>query len=189
MTRKRLRPAYSPGELARIYATPHDHTKWQDHQLRVAATVEVGKWMGQAGGFRSAADLSCGDAAILRGIGDVAGHLHLGDFAPGYPYTGPVEETIHLIPPVDLFVLAETLEHLDDPDKVLAAIRLNTRTLLLSTPVDAWDDPNDEHYWAWSRADVEEMLTAAGFEVTVYSAVDFRMYGHGCYQFGIWGCR
>lgn len=189
MTRERLRPAHPPERLAEIYARRHDHRKWRDHQLRVAATIEVGKWMCEYGGFTRAADLSCGNGAILEGI--TAGERHYGDLAPS-PFagqlTGPIEETIEQIPRVDLFVCAETLEHLDDPDKVLAAIRPKTRMLLLSTPVDAWDDPNEEHYWAWSRADVGEMLDAAGFHTLTYLAVDFRMHP-GAYQFGIWGLK
>jgi hypothetical protein len=186
MNRARLRPPYSPDELARLYAIPHDHRRWSDHHLRVNATIEVARWMCQTiGGVESAADLSCGNGAILKAI--PAHDRHFGDFAPGYEYTGPIEETVDPIPAVDLFVCSETVEHLDDPDVALKAIRSKTRHLVLSTPVDAWDDTNPEHYWAWSRAGVEEMLTAAGFEVVVYSTVDFRPSGMA-YQFGIWGC-
>lgn len=187
----RLRPAHTPEALAEIYARPHDHRPWRDHHLRVAATTEVARWMIAADPAVAAADLSCGNGAILRTLGaenPLLG-LHLGDFAPGYQYTGPIEETIEQIPAVDLFVCSESIEHLDDPDVVLKGIRSKTRMLILSTPVDAWDDPNLEHYWAWSRPGVEAMLSAAGFETVVYSSLDFRMYGNDCYQFGIWGCR
>jgi hypothetical protein len=187
MTRVRLRPAYSPERLAEVYATPHDHCGWSDHRLRVAATIEVARWLAEEDeGVRSAADLSCGDGAVLRGL--KVEDRHFGDLAPGYPHTGPVEETIQQIPPVDLFVSAETVEHLDDPDAVLKAVRGRTRLLVLSTPVDAFDDDNAEHYWAWSRTGVEDMLFAAGFEVAVFTAVDFRPMGLP-YCFGIWGCR
>jgi hypothetical protein len=187
VTRQRIRPAHTPEELARIYATPHDHRRWRDHHLRVAMTIEVARWLAEDNAVRSAADLSCGNGAILSAL--PAASRHFGDFAPGYDLTGPIEDTIEQIPDVDLYVCSETLEHLDDPDKVLKAIRAKTRTLVLSTPVDAWDDTNPEHYWAWSRADVEEMLAAAGFEPVVYSALDFRALGPYYYQFGIWGLR
>lgn len=187
MTRRRLRPAHSPGELARIYATPHDHRRWRDHHLRVNATIEVARWVADCDGKVShAADLSCGNGAVLRAV--PAAVRYFGDLAPGYEYTGPIEDTIRQIPPVDIFVCAETLEHLDDPGTVLAAIRAKTRMLILSTPMDAWDDDNPEHYWAWSRTDVEEMAAAAGFGVVVFSAVDFRPLGLP-YCFGIWGLR
>lgn len=186
MTRVRLRPAHPPEKLAEIYATPHDHRLFGDHRLRVAATIETARWLIADEDVSSAADLSCGNGVVLRSL--EAGELHFGDVAPGYRYEGPIEETVEQIPDVDLFVCAETVEHLDDPDAVLKGIRAKTRLLVLSTPVDAWGDDNPEHYWAWGRGDVEAMLTAAGFQVDVYTAVDFRPLGLP-YCFGIWGCR
>ncbi len=187
MTRRRLRPAYPPEELARVYSTPHAHSGWQDHRLRVAVTIEVARMVAESIGAKSAADLSCGDGAVLKAMPVPV--RFFGDFAPGYERTGPIEETLEAIPNVDMFVCTETLEHLDDPDKVLAGIRGKTRTLVLSTPVAAWMDTNPEHYWAWSRTDVEEMLLDAGFTSAVYSTVDFRPSGQDFYQFGIWGCQ
>lgn len=185
MTRQRLRPAYDPEQLADLYAAPHDHRQWRDHHLRVDVTIQVGRWL--AGDtLAAAADLSCGNGMVLSAI--PAATRIFGDYAPGWDHTGPLEHTITQIPLVDLYVCSETLEHLDDPDKALALIRGRTRKLLLSTPVEAWDDDNPEHYWAWSRADVEVMLTAAGFIPVVYTAVDFRPAGLP-YCFGIWGAR
>lgn len=182
--RIRLRPAYDSQELANVYATPHDHSRWGDHKVRVAVTAQLAHLL--AGPVGSAADLSCGDATILNALN--VGTRYLGDFAPGYPITGPIEDTIEQIPVVDLFVCCETIEHLDDPDRALKQIRAKTRALVLSTPVDAFQDTNPEHYWAFSREGVEAMLTAAGFEVVVYSAIDFRPAGAE-YQFGVWYCR
>lgn len=187
MTRKRLRPAWGPDELARIYAAPHQHAQWQDHRLRVGVTAEVGRWLAAECGVKRAADLSCGDGAILSAI--PAEERAFGDIAPSYGLTGPIEETLCSLEPVDLLVCCETLEHLDDPDAVLVAARAKARFLLLSTPVDAWGDTNAEHYWAWSRVGVEEMLQAAGFTPMVYVPVDFTANGRDFYQFGIWGCR
>lgn len=184
--RQRLRPAHPPETLAQIYATPHDHTQWPDHVARVQATVELARLL-TGGPVATAADLSCGDAAILSAL-DV-GTRHLGDYAPGYQYTGPIEQTIEQIPDVDLFVCCETLEHLDDPDAALKAIRSKAKMLLLSTPVEAWGDTNVEHYWAWSADDVTQMLTAAGFEVVGFHLLDFRPVGPQYYAFGVWGCR
>lgn len=183
MTRQRVRRAYTAEEMPGIYTEPHNHWPARDHQLRVAATIEVGRWLSPAG-FAAGADLSCGDGAILNAL-PVSRRI-FGDYAPGYMYTGSIEETIGQIEPVDLFVCCETLEHLDDPDRVLKQIRNKTRYLLLSTPVGAWDDDNWQHYWAWSRADVEDMLRAAGFGVTVYAETDCRPSGM-TYSFGIWG--
>lgn len=186
MTRKRLRPAHSQAELQQLYRTPHDHRRWPDHRLRVGVTTQVARWMA---GDRaaSAADLSCGNGAVLEEV--PARRKYFGDFAPGYEFHGPIEKTLTELPhDVDLFICSETLEHVDDPDAVLAGIRGRARQLVLSTPVDAWDDANAEHYWAWSREDIEQMLTAAGWNLHVYTAVDFRPMGLP-YCFGIWGVR
>jgi len=182
--RARLRDAYDDTRLAEIYPAPHVHTKWADHVVRVALTTELCKAL--VGRVAAAADLSCGDGAIVKGVN--ADRVYLGDFAPGHEFHGPIEQTVWQIPHVDVFVCTETLEHVDDPDKVLAAIRQKTDALILSTPVDAWQDRNPEHYWAWSRTDVEEMLRVSGFDVRLYAELDCRP-GGGEYAFGIWGCR
>ncbi|WP_433520136.1 hypothetical protein ACQP2T_63390 (plasmid) [Nonomuraea sp. CA-143628] len=185
MTRQRLRPAYTDDELAGLYRTPHDHRRWYDHHLRVDVTIAVARWLA-GDGVAAAADLSCGNGAILTSI--PAAVKHYGDFAAGYQHCGPIEKTIHEIPDVDLFVCSETLEHLDEPDLALGRIRERSRMLVLSTPVDAWNDSNPEHYWAWAREDVEAMLTAAGWRLHVYATADFRPMGLP-YCFGIWGLR
>jgi hypothetical protein len=182
---RRLRPAHTPQRLAEIYAQPHDHRQWLDHHLRVDVTIALAKWLAR-GGIRSAADLSCGNAAIIDAL-DVH-HRYRGDLAPGYPITGPLEDTIEQIPHVDMYICSETLEHVDDPATVLKQIRTKTSLLVLSTPVEAWDDPNEEHYHAWDRAGVEELLTAAGFQTAAYSTVDFRHVNPLFYCFGIFGC-
>ena len=187
MTRRRLRPAYSPEQLQSLYRTPHDHSRWPDHHLRVNVTVQVARWLVRDKAVESAADLSCGDGYVLGQV--PARRKFYGDLAPGYEFQGPIDKTLTELPhDVDLFVCSETLEHLDDPDAALAGIRTRARQLVLSTPVDAWSDDNPEHYWAWSRADVEDMLAAAGWGQHVYTAVDFRPIGLP-YCFGIWGAR
>jgi hypothetical protein len=156
----------------------------------VDTTIVLARWMyqllGRSVAVKRAADLSCGNGAILSAI--PAETRYFGDFAPGHEYCGPIEQTIDELPEVDLFVCSETIEHLDDPDAVLATIRSKAWSLVLSTPVDAWHDSNPEHYWAWSRTDVEEMLTAVGWRTSLYSEVDFRPLGMP-YCFGIWGAR
>lgn len=180
--RQRTRPKYSDEELKEIYARPHDHKNWHDHLIRVEATKQVAKWMFDG---HSAADLSCGNAEIAKSL-NVKEKLYLGDFASGYEYYGPMEKTINEIPRVDLFICSETLEHLDDPDLVLRKIRQKTNKLLVSTPLDNWGDPNPEHYWAWSKSDVEVMLRLAGFIPEIYMAIELPNY---LYNYQIWGCK
>lgn len=176
----RLRPAHTPAVLAGMYAMPHSHGHLTDHVMRASDTVKAAKALGRVA---SAADLSCGDGYILMCL--AAETKIYGDFAPGYQVTGPLEETLPALAPVDLYVCCETLEHVDDPAAVLRLIRSKTRTLLLSTPVDAWGDANPEHYWAWNQQDVDVLLAEAGFQVTSYTTSDMRGAGYQ-YCFGIW---
>lgn len=187
MMRTRLRPTPTVDELAALYATPHDHTAWSDHVYRVDVTSVLAHHMLPRGG--AVADLSCGNALIARRL--EASHnarLFLGDYAPGYQFTGPIEQTITRIPPVDLFICSETIEHLDDPDAVLSAIRGKTEQLLLSTPNGEDNDENPEHVWGWDAEAVEQMLRAAGFTPEVYSMLDFRPRGN-VYAYQLWMCR
>lgn len=181
----RLRPKWSDADLKRIYARPHDHRKWRDHHLRIGVTTAVAVWMADQG-LGSAADLSCGNGAVLNAVKSTT--KFYGDFAPGHRYTGPIERTVQEIPHVDLFICCETLEHLDDPLDALKKIREKASMILLSTPVDNWGDTNEEHYWAWSKADVDGLLTSAGFTHWLYTEVDPRP-SEGPYKYGIWGWR
>jgi hypothetical protein len=187
MMRKRLRPTPTKAELDRLYAQPHDHRQWDDHVYRVDVTSAIAHNMLPQGG--TVADLSCGNALVARRLQESHNaHLILGDYAPGYQHTGPIEQTIREIGPVDLFICCETIEHLDDPDAVLAEIRQKTRRLVLSTPDGEVDDSNPEHVWGWDAEAVEKMLRSAGFVPDIHSTVDLRMAG--CtYAFQIWACR
>ena len=188
---QRLRPYPNPAELATMYATPHDHTQFADHITRVDTTIALGIALaGRLFGddrHIAIADLSCGNAAIAEGIRRQGDSLLLGDFAPGYLYTGKIEQTARHLPQVDMFVCCETLEHVDDPLAVLRLIRPRTGSLLLSTPVENWDDGNLEHVWSWSREGVEDHLFHARFDVLDYAEVDGRPQGG--YLWGIWSCE
>lgn len=188
--RKQLRPMLDRGRLRQLYAVPHQHAKWFDHRVRVDVTVAIAaQHMPTAGVI---ADLSCGDAEIPRRIAErtKAEMIILGDYAPGYELTGPIEQTIEQVgkSSVDLWVCSETIEHLEDPDSVLAKIRQRTDKLILSTP-DGETDPNrnPEHIWGWDSEAVGNMLAEAGFRPLSYSTLDLRPAGYEyCYQ--IWVC-
>jgi hypothetical protein len=167
----------SAAELAAIYATPHNHRRWKDHVIRVDVTASLGMHWLPAGGV--VADLSCGDGEIVRRIAAInSGRAVLGDFAPGYPITGPIEATLaDFAEHVDLWVCCETIEHLDDPAKVLAAIRPKASMLLLSTPagdVGPTNLANPEHVWSFETADVDSMLRDAGWLPLISTVIDFR---------------
>jgi hypothetical protein len=184
MRRERLRPLASEEAQAEFYAVPHNALDNADHQLRIALTVDLARALGP---LSSVADLSCGDAAIASALDTPA--RYLGDLAPGYPITGPIESAIQEIPYVNLFVCTETIEHMDDPDTALKAIREKITLLVLSTPVDCWHDSNAQHYWAWDREAVEAMAATAGFTTKMYIELDLTAFGPHHYCFGIWAMR
>jgi hypothetical protein len=193
--RVRVHEQFSATELQELYGRPweqassdHPHlahcpNPWIYWDLMIA----VGKSFTD---IDSIADMSCGDATVARALGE---HFNiepiLGDLAPGYAYTGTLLETVPLLVPVDLYVCTNTVEHLDDPDTDLKLIRQATREMLLSTPVEEWNEPSGGHYWAWNRAGVEEMLVEAGFAVSAYVELDLTPYWNPHCKHGIWACR
>lgn len=181
--RKRLRPAHAEAELRELYRHPHDHRHWPDHVMRVEVTTAVAR--ATAGMvLHSAADLSCGNGAVLEGTPAI--ERYFGDYAPGWPITGPIESTIDEIPDVDMFICCETLEHLDDPDLVLKKIRGKARMLILSTPIGEDNADNPEHYWGWDQDGVREMLVATGWH-HMLTRVDLVMPTP--YDYQIWALR
>jgi 2-polyprenyl-3-methyl-5-hydroxy-6-metoxy-1,4-benzoquinol methylase len=176
-------------QLAKLYAKPHEHTKWFDHRVRVDVTVAIAAQFMRRGDF--IADLSCGDAVIPRRLAELsdAGAIVLGDYAPGYAITGPIEQTIEQVKPsdsIDMWVCSETIEHLDDPDKVLRQIRTRTKRMILSTPMGETNPKlNPEHVWGWDAEAVGAMLDEAGFTPLAATTLDLRPAGYVyCYQ--IW---
>lgn len=190
--KQRVRPKWSDEQLAEIYATPHDHRIYgMGHHLRVQLTIAIGAAWATQQRWRSVADLSCGNGAILDGITEDWAPLGptptivYGDYAPRYDVHGPLEETLHDLPDVDGYVLSETLEHLDDPEAVLELIREKAKHLVLTTPLEAWNDSNGEHYWAWDRGGVEAMLKRCGWTPDCFATLDSRVFKEP-YLYGIW---
>lgn len=171
--------------LDEMYTEPHDHRRYgHGHHLRVELTKVLARE--NSLGMQSVADLSCGNGEIARSL--KFKRTILGDFAPGYKITGPIERTIEEINLVDLFICSETIEHLRNPSLVLGKIRERATKLVLSTPIEAWGDTNKEHLWAWDRAGVEYLLEAAGWAPEVFASLDSRVFGEA-YLYGIWICQ
>ncbi len=183
---RQLRPFYSAEELERIYASPYDHTRWEDHRIRVSVTIHVGRWMRDHIQAQSAADLSCGDGAILRGL-DIPESVY-GDLVPATHLnkTGHILETLEELSSVDLFVLSETLEHVENPRTLLSEIRSKSAALVLSTPEGEEGNGNPEHYWGWDRDDIRQLLEETGWDPVVCTLLNPQVPGGYTYQ--IWGC-
>jgi Methyltransferase domain len=207
--RTRVRPAYSAEQLFEIYSHPWNAGHPPDRRVEQVETerlwitehaetrtyqsvvVGLGQGIGQVG---SIYDMSCGSGDIARMLGKYSGiEPTLGDLGPGYEYHGTLQETVPQLDIADLFILTETLEHLDDPTADLALIREHCRNLLVTTPesegVANGDQPAVGHYWIWDRAGVEELLTGAGFTVRAYVLLDPtpELWAH-C-AFGMWMLR
>ncbi len=191
MTKYRLRPQpfrsadEEQQHYGRTYPDGYRHDRWPDHVERIEASVELlSRWSTR---FESAADLSCGDAAILRGLAGRSKRLKevwLGDLL-GVQSAAWVTDSavLHTVPPaplpdslaslpgvgsddaaVDLFVLSETLEHMPDPDALLRDIADWAHYLFISTPLsEPVGSGNPEHYWGWSDADIHDMLMDSGW--------------------------
>lgn len=170
MTRIRLR------ETAQQNTEPYRHDKWPEHRKRVEWTIEHGVRFTRYLHACAITDLSCGDAVIPLALWAEVTQPdcppYLGTLVDrddvNLNVVGPIEETIRLAPPTDLFVCTETIEHLEDPDTVLREIRRVAFGLLLTTPV-AEDSAieNWEHLWSWDEDDVRDMLDRAGFRHVV----------------------
>lgn len=184
---KQLRPFHTQEVLDLMYEQPHNHNLFgRGHFIRVELTKVIYKEMCGRINAKSGADLSCGNAEIINSF--PLDSVFLGDFAPGYRFTGPIEKTIKEIPNVDIFVCSETLEHVEDPSLVIKSIRKKSKSLILTTPIEKWDDSLAEHYWAWDREGIEELLTEAGWTVVNFVIFDSTVFGEP-YKYGMWCCE
>lgn len=189
MTRRRLRPGYDQATLARLYRRPYRAAErgLGDHIERVAVTAGLVAGVMRRYQLTSLADLSTGAGELpllVRGLLPTV-TCYLGDYtaAPGLTVVGPIEETIQTCPQVDLFVCAETLEHLDDPDAILRAIHAKAHWLVLTTPIGEETDANPEHYWSWDLGDLLTMFIASGWRAKTSGVLE---PAPGYYRFQLW---
>lgn len=183
--RTQLRPFYPAAKLDSVYPQSYDHKRWPDHILRVNFTIHFARYMAHRFELKSVTDLSCGDGVIAKGIGGMD-RVTLGDFveAPHLDVHGRIEDTVRQIASTDLFILSETLEHVEDPDELLRLIRKKAKAIVVTTPEGEDNDLNPEHYWGWDQNGVRAMLVVAGWTPVLETLYD-PAYG---YTFQMWGC-
>lgn len=169
-------------EGLRTYYQGNDWSAFSQKE-RDDATVRIGMTFPEDE-VASVGDMSAGGSLISFLIAGKYGCVPvLGDLGEhyGYEHTGTLQETLPRQSVFDLYVCAETLEHLRDPDTDLAIIRQHCKYLLLTTPTKETPElVSHGHLWTWEREDVEEMLAAAGFTPIEFEQVLI---------FGIWKCR
>lgn len=187
---KRLRSKHSDEALRRIYRKPHDHRRWWDHFVRVEQTYSLGKFANIQNHPGPVTDLSCGNGSIAKALAAHHGkRALLGDFAPGFEIQGPIEETIKTLQEnASLFILSETIEHLDQPALVLGQVRERADSLILSTPISEGKhhaSDNLEHYWGWDVEAIASMLADSRWHPRLQ--VDLNIPGH-TYDYQIWLC-
>lgn len=163
----------------RTYPDGYQHDKWPDHVERVRASADlIEKYRTR---FRTAADLSCGDGALLNMISRHLEIAYFGDLngaTPSALVSCQAGEAVSLAPqalpdslyqlpanePVGLFVLSETLEHVREPGHLLSEIAEWSDYLFLSTPLsEPVGSGNREHYWGWSDTDIHDLLMNNGW--------------------------
>ncbi len=192
MYRRRLRPKYTDEQLSKLYPVPHTHVKWEDHKVRVAMTIALGKFAKVPNINGNVVDLSCGDGAIAIELAHYFSAMPwLGDFAKdrAYQFAGPLEKTLDQLPVfADLFICSETIEHLDEPDNALRKIRGKAGQLLLSTPIGETGTDNPEHYWGWDCEAVGAMLEDTGWKPVMATNLLFNDKQFS-YNYQIWLCK
>lgn len=197
MLAERVRQQWTPEQLAQIYSAPFDQSALgYGADIRVSATKVIGKLLYELTSERprNVVDLSCGNGDIPNDIAAQFGvPAILGDFAAKYAHVGPIEDTLDQVDDIDLFVCAETIEHLWDPETVLHRLRDKASRLVCSVPLweRAEQELNGEHYWAFDREGFEAMLSRTGWDPVLFAEVPSYPVGGagGTYQCGVWGCE
>lgn len=115
---------------------------------------------------------------------------HLEVSFPHKKGVGDIKHAIAMLPTrVDTIVLTEILEHLEDPDEIVALAREKADWLVASSPVEEPEDiSNPEHLWSFGRDGYRDMLEHAGWNPYSYTEVGFTdpaLY----YTFQIWVCK
>ena len=180
------------------YQVARSNDRWADHQLRTLVTGATIAWLRPD----SVIDPAAGDGSIVREahrlhpirhgfLADISqpnvAHLLQHRVDRWAYYTGDIADALDDADPADVIVLTEILEHLVNPDIILAKAKQKARHLVASSPEmrPGQKDGNPEHLWMFDADGYREMLEAAGWQVVQHTTLRFTSY----YDFGIWVCR
>lgn len=138
--------------------------------------------------FKSLVDVGCGPGVKLRMIHDalpgisITGvdqadpirfcqdHHHFGTWI-----TDNIEAPVHAVPPADMVICADVIEHVMNPDAVLnylASLVSKNGLIVLSTPdrdrilnARALTPSNPNHIREWTMNELRDYLVSRGFEI------------------------
>lgn len=165
-----------------MYAHTYDGARWPEHQERIRQTIIVAQRLIDDHKLTTVTDLSAGNGAIVGGLEDVVKR-----FSDISVAGNGIELEVLTAEPVDLWILTETIEHLEAPWTVLEQIARRTRWIVLSTPLD--EDPkigNYEHYWSFTQGDVADLLAQSGFTDATFDAITAPGW---TYTYQLWTAR
>jgi|WetSurMetagenome_2_1015567.scaffolds.fasta_scaffold01762_3 hypothetical protein len=188
------------------YQVERHNSDWSDHIARTHVTAGMVAWLEP----KIVADPACGDASIassayvirpyerawLNDISVKNAALAVKSVQRGVlPFDTVVTHddimsALGLLEAhqADVVILTEILEHVDDPDTILAFARLKGKMLVASSPVTeiGQRDDNEEHLWQFDNNGYQEMLIKAGWDPTSLTNMTFSDY---LYRFQIWTAR
>lgn len=194
----------------RLNNPPWDYKRhWRDHRWDQNWIERPRLWTSAValalGSPRIVADLACGDASVVSTAHQISPieMAYLGDLSVDtlsqlvprvLPFkvdrrAGDIHDTLPQLPAVDAIVLTEILEHLEDPDHILALAREKARWLVASSPiVPDGNDHTAQHTWAFDTEGYREMLEQAGWEPKVWMTANCQDHPYAS-GFQVWGCQ
>lgn len=179
------------------YQVLRSNDAWADHQARTLVTGSLIAWLKP----RTIMDPACGDASIVLAASSLhpVEHMYLADISqPNIDHIlrasnrrllcTDIFAAMGEFPAVDVIVLTEILEHLPDPDHIVALAREKATFLVASSPVmrTGQVDTNPEHLWMFDAEGYREMLEQAGWTIGSFTLIGFPETE---YDFGVWVCR
>lgn len=183
---RKLRRFYGLEELRQVYGHPYQPHLHAEHTQRLEYTAMVADALINNHGIQTAADLSAGDRTLVHRLGGEARF----DRVVTHDLSDDGRDifvALLELEPVDLFLLTETVEHLEAPWDLLEQVWWKTRWLLLTCPLtEPPGTGNWEHYWSFDLVDLRAMLEQAGY---VDLEVDTLSGSNWTYTYQIWTAR
>lgn len=158
-----------------VYKEPLHHVN-NKQTPRLFLTAGLVNYLKHHYGIKEVTDLGCGDGGLLEVITNTSLGIRLAgidlskanvDYAKEHrPYLNIIHEDFTSIDKIssEVITCCETLEHLDDPKKLLKA--LDCKFLITSVPMNENARRNSPyHIWAWNEQEFQKTLKDCGFKI------------------------